>query len=202
MAFFTSKFCCYKETQDLERELYSQDARAETEHVAVVVLARLMRGIRVATKRRANAAEFVRCDRSANTTAAHQNADLRGAPLHRFADLFCVIGIIVGYRAVVSAKVDDFVAGAAQFFDHSLIERVSTVICADCNPHLFSQSQQLTRVGQHVLHVEPQLAQRHLARRRSAEPIQTNYRAVSPNVPIPPEANTRLNRESCSNSGR
>jgi hypothetical protein len=27
------------------------------------------------------------------------------------------------------------VAGASQFFDHSLIERVPTVICANCNSH-------------------------------------------------------------------
>jgi hypothetical protein len=39
MAFFTAKFRSDKRTQDFERELDADDARAETEYVAVVVLA-------------------------------------------------------------------------------------------------------------------------------------------------------------------
>jgi hypothetical protein len=35
----------------------------------------------------------------------------------------------------VSAEVDDFVTGASQFLDHALVERVPTMICANCNLH-------------------------------------------------------------------
>src|SRR5688572_31412860 len=117
MAFFTGKFRTYKRTQYLEREFYTDDACAETEDVAVVVLARLMRRIRIAAKRRANAAQLVRRDRRAYTTPTDQHADLRRTVLHGFANQFCVIRIIVRNRAVVSAEVNHFMAGASQFLD-------------------------------------------------------------------------------------
>ena len=65
-----------------------------------------MCGVSVAAKRRANAAEFVRRNGSADTTAANQYPDLSGAVLHGLTNLFCVVRIIVRNGTVVSAEVD------------------------------------------------------------------------------------------------
>src|ERR1043165_2387128 len=94
-----------------------------------------MRGVRVATERRANTAQFVRRYRRADTTTADQDPDLSRAALHGLADLFRVVRIIVRDRAVVSAEVSDLVARMSQFIYHSFIERVSTMICANRYPH-------------------------------------------------------------------
>ena len=86
MTFFTGELRRDKRTEDLKRELNADDTRAETEHVAVVMFARLVRGIGVAAKRRANAAKFVRSHGRTDTAAANQNTDLRPTRLHRFAN--------------------------------------------------------------------------------------------------------------------
>src|SRR6476661_629619 len=95
-----------------------------------------MRGIRVAAERRANAVEFVSGDGGPYATTAHQYSNL-GAILHRLADLFRVIRIIVRYGAVVRAEVDQIVASVAQLFNNPFVERISTMICSDCNTHSF-----------------------------------------------------------------
>ena len=46
---------------DLKRKLVSDDARAQTEDVAIIMLARLMARVCVAAERSADAAHLVRC---------------------------------------------------------------------------------------------------------------------------------------------
>ncbi len=70
-----------------------------------------MCGIGVAAERRANAVEFISCHSGADTTTADQYANLSGAVLHGFADLFCVVRIVVRDRAVVRAEVDQLDGG-------------------------------------------------------------------------------------------
>jgi hypothetical protein len=94
-----------------------------------------MCGIRVATECRANAVEFVSRDRSADSTPANQYANLRGALLHRFGNLFRVVRIIVRNRTVVRAKVNQIVMGMAQFLDDSFIQRITAMIRSDYNSH-------------------------------------------------------------------
>ena len=136
MTFLTRKSRRHKSTDDVERKLNSYYTRTDTEHVAIVVFARLAPGIRIAAKRRADAAQFVRRHRRAHTAAADQNPDLRRAGLHGFANQFCVIRIIVCNGAVVSAEVDDLVSAVPQFINHPLIERVPGMICSNSNSHL------------------------------------------------------------------
>src|SRR6185369_5225067 len=93
-----------------------------------------MRGIRVAAKRRTNAVEFVCGDGSPYATSAHEYSEL-GAILHRLADLFRVVWIIVRNGAVVRAEVDQIVAGVAQLFNNPFVKRITTMICSDCNTH-------------------------------------------------------------------
>src|SRR6185369_10924407 len=100
-----------------------------------------MRGIRVAAERRANTVEFVCGDGSPYATTAHEYSDL-GAILHRLADLFRVVRIIVRDGAVVRAEVDQIVAGAAQLFNDPFIERITTMICSDCYAHSRGQDLQ------------------------------------------------------------
>jgi len=94
-----------------------------------------MCGIRVATECRANAVEFVSRNRSADTTPANQYANLRGAILHRFGNLFRVVRIIVRNRTVVRAEIDQIVASMAQFFNNSFVEGITAMICSNCNAH-------------------------------------------------------------------
>ena len=99
-----------------------------------------MPGIRIAAKCRANSPQLVRRDRRADATAADQNSNLSRAVLYGFANLFRVVRIIVGNGAVVSAEVGDFMPGASQFINHSLVKRVTTMISADGNPHSLPQN--------------------------------------------------------------
>src|ERR1700750_2452651 len=120
-----------------------------------------MRVIGVAAERRANAVEFVRGDRSTDTTTADQYSDLRGAILHSFADLFRVIRIIVRNRAVVRAEVDQIVTRVAQLINDPFIERITAMVCSDCyshpvnlvNPEIMSNSRSVrVRAGEHYQH--------------------------------------------------
>ena len=72
-----------------------------------------MRGIRVAAECSANAVQFVGRDGSTDTAATNQDSDLSVALLDRFADLFGVVGIVVGNGTVVRAEVDQLVTCAA-----------------------------------------------------------------------------------------
>jgi hypothetical protein len=55
-----------------------------------------MRGIRIATERGANAVDFVGSNCGADAAPANQDSDLSVALLDCFADLFGVVGIVVG----------------------------------------------------------------------------------------------------------
>src|ERR1051325_2425834 len=86
-----------------------------------------MRRIRIAAKRGANPEQLISRDCGADTTAANQYSDLRGACLHRFANLFRVVRIIVGNGTVVSTEVDQLM-DLAQFLNNALIEREPSMI--------------------------------------------------------------------------
>src|SRR6266508_1939527 len=77
----------YKGPHNLQREFFAGNARAETQHIAVVMFARLMRGIRVTAERGANSKELVGGNRRADAAAANQNPDLRLLILNSLADL-------------------------------------------------------------------------------------------------------------------
>src|SRR5829696_3445453 len=94
-----------------------------------------MGGIGVAAQRCANAVEFVGGDGGPDTATTDQYSDFRGAVLHSFADLFCVVGIIVGNRAVVRAEVRYLMTCFRELCDYPFVERITTMICSDCYAH-------------------------------------------------------------------
>src|ERR1044072_7157661 len=154
-----------------------------------------MCGIRVAAEGSADAVEFISGNSSADPTTANQYSDLSGAILHRLADLFRVVRIIVRNRAVVRAEVDHIVPRLTQLLDDPFIERVTTMICSDCNTHkqllpqrstkrsfnfvIFCASLWLTLnqppgVLHHIINIKSQIFKRDISRRRSPKAIQTN----------------------------
>ncbi len=98
----------------LGEELGSDDPGAEREHVQVVVLDTLMRGVAVMADRRANAAQLGRRDRCTDAAAAQQHPAIGIAALHRFADQLRDVGVVdrVGrmgseIERLVSMRADD-----------------------------------------------------------------------------------------------
>jgi len=92
-------------------------------------------GVSVAAECRADAVKISSGHCRTDTTPADEYPDFRGATLHRFTNLFCVVRIIVRNGAVVSAEVDQLMPLLLQFLDHSLIERVTTMIRANSDSH-------------------------------------------------------------------
>jgi hypothetical protein len=135
VSFFASEPRCDKRTHDIERELDSNHTRAETQHIAIVMFARLMSGIRVTAERGANAEELISGDSRAHTTPADQYSNLSGAVLHGLADLFGVIRIIVRDGAVVRAEVDQIMTTMPQLFNHPFIQRITRMISSNRDPH-------------------------------------------------------------------
>src|SRR5678815_2014712 len=95
MAFLTSELRFHKRSYNVQCQLDSYYSRAKAEHVAIIMLATLMRGIRVATQRRANATQLVGSNCSADSTTANQDSNFRIASLNRLANLTGVIRIII-----------------------------------------------------------------------------------------------------------
>ena len=135
MALFSCEARVDESTHDLQRKLASDDTRAETEHVAVIMLARLVSRIGVAAQRRAHATQFIRGDTCADAAAANQDTDLRSPALHTLSHRKRVIRVIVRLVWIMRAEILYLVPGSAQFFNHTLVERESSVICGDGDSH-------------------------------------------------------------------
>src|SRR6185369_5338188 len=95
-----------------------------------------MRRIGVTAECSPDAVEFVGGDSSTDATTTDEYSDLGGAVLHSFADLFCVVRIIVRNRAVVRAEVDQIVTSLAQLFNDPFVERITPMICSNRDSHL------------------------------------------------------------------
>src|ERR1041384_3824896 len=91
-----------------------------------------MRGVGVAAERGANAVKFVCSDSSADAAAANQHANFGVAVLNCVAHLDGVVRIIIRDGAVVSAEVDQLLGRLVQLFNDPLVERVTSMIRADC----------------------------------------------------------------------
>jgi len=68
-------------------------------------------------------------------TLDNLSTGFRGAVLHGLPDLFGVVRVVIGNRTVMCAEVDQIVPAMTQFFNHPFIERITGMICSDCNPH-------------------------------------------------------------------
>ena len=112
---------------DFGGQLRADDARAEAEHVRVVIFDALVRGKRVVACARADAAKFIGRDARAHTAAAEQNAALGAASENGLGDLLRVIGIIdrIGRTR---AEIDRLMSQSARDFDNVLFQREPGVI--------------------------------------------------------------------------
>ncbi len=103
MAFFGSVFGVQERGDDLECQLAADDPAADAQHVHVVVLYALARGISVVTDRRADAGDFVGRDADADTTAANQQPTIGFAAVDSLGDFDSEIGVVAGGFVIGSA---------------------------------------------------------------------------------------------------
>ena len=113
----------------------THDARAEREHVHVVVLHALAGGERVVAEGGANAAKLVGGNRRSHAAAAHQYATPPATVLDCFRHDLGEIRIVVVGVEVVRAAVENVVAGALNRVGHDCLERKTSVIGADGDYH-------------------------------------------------------------------
>src|SRR5258705_13228357 len=94
-----------------------------------------MAGVGIPAKCGANAAKFVCGNCGSHPTATNQNANLCGLGLYGLPNLFYVVWIVVRNGAVVSTEVNQLMSASAQLFNHSFVQWVATMICANCDSH-------------------------------------------------------------------
>src|SRR5690348_11026913 len=118
----------------LPGQLDPDDTRSEHQHVHVVVLDTLVRGVRVVAQPGPDAGQLVGRDRRADAAAADEHAALRAALGHGVSHRRGDIGI-VHRGGAVSAEVQDRVAERLKRGDQLLLEQVARVIGADGDSH-------------------------------------------------------------------
>ena len=107
--------------RDLEGERRADDARAEAQHVHVVVLDRLMRGVGVVAHRGANPGKLARGNRDAGAAATDDDPALGLPVAEGHGDRFGGIGI-VHRRGRMGAEIEDIVALLSQFCGQFLLQ--------------------------------------------------------------------------------
>ena len=119
---------------EIRGELVADDARAQREHVHVVVLDRLVRRVHVVTDAGADPHELVRGDRGAHAAAADDDRARGAAVEHRTARRRREVGIVHGFRRI-GTEVDHLVARGAHGLDDLRLQREPTVIACDGDRH-------------------------------------------------------------------
>ncbi len=157
MPLLARKASVYKCPHDVERKLLSDDARAHAEHVAVVVLHALVRGVRVVAQPGPHSANLVCRHARADAASADQHCAVYLAPRHAPTNILGVVRVVVAIRRVMSAQIEHFVPEAFQFSDYSFIQRHSTVIGGDSNFHLLALANQLASRFRNLLRREAKL---------------------------------------------
>src|SRR5581483_7532769 len=96
VALFAGELRRREGADELDGDLRPNDTRAEGEHVHVVVLDALVRGVRVVADGTADAGDLVRRDRCADAAPADQHAAVSAAGCHRIADRAREVGVVDG----------------------------------------------------------------------------------------------------------
>jgi hypothetical protein len=121
-----------KSSEALFSDVETDDLRADTSYIDVIVFDTLMSGINIVTHRSANTSLLIGGDASSHTRAAHQNSPLRLPLEHSPAYQLGNIREVDRLRTVRSAILY-FVSLVLQKMDHCAFERISCVIAAYCN---------------------------------------------------------------------
>src|SRR6266550_1109313 len=135
VALSTVEFRTQERAHELAGQLCADDLRAETEHVHVIVLAPLVRRLRVVTDCRSDARELAGGDRRADARAAHQYSALGDAVPDRAADLPRLVRIVDPRLRRISPEVDRLVPGAHDLLEHALAELDTAMVEGDRDPH-------------------------------------------------------------------
>src|SRR5688500_11445099 len=123
-----------KRRDEVERERGADDAGAETEHIHVVVLDRLVRGIRVVADRGTDARELVGRDRDAGAAPADDDSPLGLAVPQRRRDRLRGVGVI-DRRCRVGAEIEHFVTLLGEPGRKLVLEKIAGVVGAQDDAH-------------------------------------------------------------------
>src|SRR5215208_2860865 len=127
--------CREEPAHELRGDRGAHHLTTQAEHVHVVVLDALVRGVGVVADRGADPGELARRKRRADARAADEHASLGVAGTDRFADLPRLVRIVDPDAAVVGAEIDDFVAQGADLLQHGLAQFHAPVIERSSNAH-------------------------------------------------------------------
>ena len=124
-----------KRTHELFGQRWTDDARAEAEHIHVVILDALPRGKGVMAERRPDAGELAGRYRGTDATAAQQHPPLGLTVTDRGGYGPCVVGVIVSRFQLRCAAVQNFVPSVPNGLQDGGFERESRVVGADGDDH-------------------------------------------------------------------
>ena len=127
MTFFVRKPRIQKGFDHVAGKGHAYNAGAENEHIDIVVLYSLMRGISVVAHASANAWHFVRSDTSTYTAPTDEDAALCFTLQNSQADFFREIGI-VGRILVEGADIEHFVTERAKEITHRYFQLESGMV--------------------------------------------------------------------------
>src|SRR5262249_36133429 len=126
---------CQEGPRELPRELAADDLGAEAEHVHVVVLDTLVRGIDVVADRGADPVELAGRDRGADAQAADEDAAVRGTGGERVRDVRGLVGIVDARRRRVGPEVDDLVTERLDLREQALPQGDAAVVERNRDSH-------------------------------------------------------------------
>ena len=179
-------------------ELGADHLGAEAEHVHVVVLDALVRGVDVVADRGADPRELAGGDRGADARAADEHAALV-AGLDRLAQLARLVRVVDPPRVGVRAQVDVSCPSAAELLEHALAQLHAPVVERHRDVHATRSSRAAARVAT-FSGVKPRL-QHHVARSRRAEAVDRDRGARVADPALPAVRDPRLDREPRRTSG-
>src|SRR4029077_1950886 len=128
MSIGVGEFGGEKRLDQIPRQFRAFDASAQTDDVEVVVLNALLRRKMILNQTSADAFNFVRTDRCADTAAANRHTTIHRVSGHCLSKWNDEVGIIIIGRQLVSTEVHDLVAGGFQSDDQLLFQGKAAVI--------------------------------------------------------------------------
>src|SRR4029077_9948466 len=135
MSIGVGEFGGEKRLDQIPRQFRAFDASAQTDDVEVVVLNALLRRKMILNQTSADAFNFVRTNRCADTAAANRHTTIHRFSGHCLAKWNDEVGIIIIGRQLVSTEVHDLVAGGFQSDDQLLFQGKAAVVCGDSYAH-------------------------------------------------------------------
>src|SRR5215472_2392852 len=178
-------------------QLNSDDARAQDQHVDVVMLHALMRGVAVMADPGADSRNLVGGYRSAYTASAEDDAAIAFAGEKALGYFLREVGII-DRRSATGARIFHRISVLTQEIDQGLLEFEAGVIGANGYAHVAfvastsSFLQKLFRGGDHRGRGEPKAFQQILDRSRGPESLHADALACRSDVAAPAHRRSHL----------